>query len=127
MLTCTKSEFDAFARKPIQSAILGNFTTLYKPIAPVEQSILEFAIPGDNEHYVDLNIHLMIKGKFTKLDGTVALDDRSTGVNNFLHSLFSQLNVTLNGVSITPSEDLYHYRSYFETLLTYGHDAVKVI
>jgi hypothetical protein len=48
MLACTKYEFDVFARKPIQSAILSNFTTLYKPIAPVEQSVLEFAIPGDN-------------------------------------------------------------------------------
>jgi hypothetical protein len=124
MLACTKSEFDVFARKPLQSAILSNFTTLYKPIAPVDQSVLEFAIPGDNEHYVDLNIHLMVKEGFTKVDGTtVAPDDRNTGVNNLLHSLFGQLNVTLNGVSITPSEDLYHYRSYLETLLTYGHDA----
>jgi hypothetical protein len=73
---------------------------------------------------VDLNFHLMVKGKFTNLDGTpVALDDRNPAVNNLLHSLFSQLNVTLNGVPITPSEDLYHYRSYLETLLTYGHDA----
>jgi hypothetical protein len=126
MFACTKSEFDIFARKPLQSAILGNFTTLYKSIAPVDQSVLEFAIPGDNEHYIDLNVHLMVRGKFTKLDGTtVPVDDRNTGVNNLLHSLFSQLNVTLNGVSVTPSEDLYHYRSYLETLLTYGQDASK--
>jgi hypothetical protein len=60
----------------------------------------------------------------TNLDGTpVALDDRNPAANNLLHSLCSQLNVTLNAVSITPSEDLYHYRSYLETLLTYGHDA----
>jgi hypothetical protein len=88
--------------------------------------VLEFAIPGDNEHYIDLNVHLKVKGKFTKLDGAnVAIDDRSTGVNNLLHSLFSQLSVILNGVSVTPSEDLYHYRSYLETLLTYGQDASK--
>jgi hypothetical protein len=55
----------------------------------------------------------MVKGRFTNLDGTtVAPDDRNTGDNYLLHSLFSKLNVTLNEVSITPSEDLYHDRSY---------------
>ena len=40
--------------------------------------------------------------------------------NNFLHSLFSQCNATLNGVSIKQSCELYRYGSYVETLLTYG-------
>jgi hypothetical protein len=31
----------------------------------------------------------------------------------------------LNGTIITPSSDLYHYRSYLETLLTYGRDAAS--
>jgi len=47
-----------------------------------------------------------------------------TGVtNNFLPSLFSQCNVTLNGVNITQASEHYHYRSYLETLMTYGTDA----
>ena len=48
----------------------------------------------------------------------------ATGVNNnFLHFLFSQFNVTLNGVTITQASEHYHYRSYLETLMTYGTDA----
>ena len=43
--------------------------------------------------------------------------------NNLLHSLFSQCNVHLNGVTITQSSEHYNYRSYFETLLTFGTDA----
>jgi len=43
--------------------------------------------------------------------------------NNFLHSLFSQCSIALNGVTITQATELYNYRSYFETLLTYGTDA----
>ena len=42
----------------------------------------------------------------------------------FIKSLFSQCNITPNGVTITHAADLYHYRAYFETLLTYGSDAV---
>ena len=42
----------------------------------------------------------------------------------FINSLFSQCNITLNGVTITHAADLYHYRAYLETLLNYGGDAL---
>jgi uncharacterized Zn-finger protein len=50
--------------------------------------------------------------------------DFSGHTNNFLHSLCSQCGVTLNGVSVTSVSGLYNYHAYFETLLTYGRDAV---
>jgi hypothetical protein len=43
--------------------------------------------------------------------------------NNFLHSLFSQCSVSLNGTTIAQAGELYKYRSYLETILTYGSDA----
>jgi hypothetical protein len=84
------SEFDIFARKPVHNAILDTSDVVYKPIAPIDQSDLEFLIPSDPETYVDPDIKLYIRGKFTKADGT-ALDaiDHCAGVNNVLHSLFS--------------------------------------
>ena len=48
--------------------------------------------------------------------------DFTAVTNNFLHSLFGQCNITLNGVTKTSAADLYHYRSFFETILTYGSD-----
>jgi len=96
----------------------------HKPIACVEQSDLEFLIPADNDTYVELNIKLYIRGKLTKADGTNMNNTDFTAVtNNFLHSLFSQCSISLNGVTITQATELYKYRSYFETLLTYGSDA----
>ena len=126
MYGCTKSEFDIFAKKPVQSAVLGTRVAQYKPIAPVDQSDIEFIIPGDNESYIDMNIHIMVRGKLVKPNGE-ALDatEHTSVINNLLHSLFSQCSVTLNGVSVTPSKDMYNYRSYLETLLTYGHDAAN--
>jgi hypothetical protein len=53
--TTTKSEFDIFEKKPVQGAVLWSRVTHYKPIAPVDQSDLEYVIPGDSETYVDLN------------------------------------------------------------------------
>jgi hypothetical protein len=85
---------------------------------------LEFVIPGDNESYVDPNIKLYISGKVIKEDGTsLSATDYTTGVNNQLHSLFSQCTITLNGIQITQASDLYNYRAYVETLLTHGTDA----
>ena len=45
--------------------------------------------------------------------------------NNFLQSLFSQYNVVLNGTTITQASENYNYRSYLETLLTYGSDVAS--
>jgi len=52
----------------------------------------------------------------------VDFSDHTGVTNNFLHSLFSQCNFTLNGVNITLASERYQYRSYLETLMTYGSD-----
>jgi hypothetical protein len=44
-------------------------------------------------------------------------------VNNFLHSLFSQIDVFLNDKLVSTSNNLYAYRAYLENLLNYGSDA----
>ena len=41
----------------------------------------------------------------------------------FLHSLFSQMDISLNGTLITSSTNTYPYRAMVETLLSYGMDA----
>ena len=44
-------------------------------------------------------------------------------VNNFLHSLFKQVDVYLNGKQVTPAMGTYAYRAYIETLLNYDVSA----
>jgi len=75
---------------------------VYKPIASVDQTDLEFLIPADYDTYDDPDIKIYICAKLTKADGT-ALDakDQPAGTNNFIHSLFSQCIFALNGVNIT--------------------------
>ena len=55
------TEFDIFAHKPVQTAILKTNGVHHKPIATVDQNNLEFFIPGDNETYIDLDIKLFFK------------------------------------------------------------------
>jgi hypothetical protein len=119
------TEFDIFAHKPVQTAILETNVVHYTPIASVDQNDLEFLIPG-NETYIDLDIKLYVKGKLIGVDGKdLDATDFTARTNNFLHSVFNQCSISLNEVNITPASELYSYRSYLEALLTYGSDAAN--
>jgi hypothetical protein len=118
------TEFDIFARKSVQESVLETLDVFYKTIASVDQSDLEFLISADNETYIDPDIKVYVRGKLAKIEG-VALDEKDfmSVTNNFLHSLFSQCTLSLNGTTITQITELYNYRSPLETLLIYGNDA----
>ena len=120
------TEFDIFATRPVQTSTIERIETAYKPIASLDQSDLEFLMSADHDTYIDLNIQLYIRGKLTQADGTdLELTDITCVANNFLHSLFEQCNISLNGVTITHAADLYYYRAYLETLLSYGKEAAE--
>ena len=55
--------------------------------------------------------------------GEAAANAQVGPVNNFLHSLFSQVDVFFNNKLVTPSSNCYAYRSYIETLLNYSSPA----
>jgi hypothetical protein len=84
-------EFDIYPTKTVQTSTLDTTETAYKSIASIDLSDLDFLIPADYDTYIDLNIHLLIRGKLTKADGTELDATVYTAVtNNFFHSLFSQ-------------------------------------
>jgi hypothetical protein len=95
------TEFDIFATRQVQTT-LDTTETTYKPIA---EGIGVF-IPADHDTYIDLNIHLQIRGKLTKEDGAeLDATDYKAVTNNFLHSLLCQCSINLKGVSITPAAE----------------------
>ena len=46
-------------------------------------------------------------------------------VNFFLHSLYGQLDIDLNGKTISDESSTYPYRAYLETLLSYREEAMS--
>jgi hypothetical protein len=114
---------DIFASKPVQTFVLEMTEVAYKPLESVDQSDLEFLISSDGDTYIDLNFKLFIRAKLIKENGTdLDPSDLTAVTNNFLHSLFIQCSVTLNDTTITQAVELYHYRLYLETILTYDSD-----
>ena len=43
-------------------------------------------------------------------------------VNNFGHSIFRDMTLSMNSVLMTEQSNTYHYRAYLETLLNYSRD-----
>jgi hypothetical protein len=105
----------------------GNWVEYHPLTSVTDGSPIEFDISGTGEDYIDFsNSVLYVKAKLTAPNGTDLADDAAVGpVNLFLHSLFSQVDISLNGTVITPSTNTYPYRALLETLLSYGEDAKK--
>ena len=134
---CTKSELDLFNVPATQTAIESSQWVEHRPLTSLSDSApIEFVITGSGEEYVDLSeTYIQVTAQVTKPDGgdlATKTPDGADGadigigpVNNWLHSLFSQVDLSLNGRLITPSTNTYPFRAYMETLLTYGPAAKK--
>ena len=73
----------------------------------MEESDLEFLIIADNDTSIDPKLELYILGKLTKADRTNLDKTDFTAVkNNFLHSLFSQCSIALDGVTKSQATEL---------------------
>ena len=125
---CAKSELDIFAIPPTQTSVEKGALIPYQPIASItDGGPIEFYIPGAGDEYIDLaQTQLYVRAKITNADGTNLVAGAPVGpANLFLHSLFNQVDVSLNERLITSSTPTYPFRAIIETLLSYGHDAKK--
>ena len=122
-----KSEVDLFSIPPTQLSLEKGRWIEYRPLSSVQNndSAITFVVAGTDE-YLDLSkTILVVEGKVVPGTG----GDLSTGqasvapVNNFLHSLFRQVDVYFNGKQVTPAMGTYAYRAYLETLLNYDVSA----
>lgn len=134
-MECAKSELDIVHTPETQAMMLTGKWIDYHPISSYDGSDgpIEFKISGSAEEYIDLSETLMyVEAKVVdkdKGDLDIAVPTTTTNLcgpaNLFLHSLFSQVDVSLNDILVTSSVNTYAYRSYIETLLNYGEDSKK--
>lgn len=115
-----KTELDIFSVPPTQSSVESGAVQCFRPVSALTDTApIEFIVPASSEEYLDLaNITLHL---FVKINGTA--EQNVAPVNNFLHSMFSQVDVFLNQRNVSPPSSYYHYRSYIEKLLNYGTEA----
>lgn len=127
----TKTELDLFATPPTQTSVENGKFVFFRPISTISNDApIEFYIPGSGDEYIDLSrTMLYMKVRLTPKTETLEKTTNKTysvgPVNNWLHSMFSQVDIYLNQKCITPPSNSYMYRSYIEHLLNFGSDAKK--
>ena len=119
-------ELYLFAVPPTQTSIEEGSWIEHQPLTYLDSGgPIEFILPGTGD--ADLaNTYLLVGAKIVNGNGTdIVAVTPVAPVNNWLHSLFSQVDVYLNDTLVTPSSNTYPFRSYVETLLSYGAEAKK--
>ena len=125
--SCSKSELALFADRPVQTDIESySFQKVY-PLNNVRDGSgpIEFHIQGSGEDYIDMDeTKLCLKVKVNLTDGkNIAAADKMIPVNNWMHSLFSDITCHLNDTQIEGGSYMYPYKAYLGNLLTFGHQA----
>lgn len=120
---CATTQLDIFAVPMSQTAIESATCIEFHPISNITDGApIEFNINGTGLDYVDLpNVYLHVLVEIVQGNGESIGNNSTVGpINNFMHSLFSQVDVRLNENLVSSTNNTYAYRALIETLLSYG-------
>lgn len=84
---------------------------------------IEFYINGSSDEFLDLNnTMLQLKVKVVNSTGEANLiaADNIAPINNWLHSMFSDISLTISGTQIEGGNYHYPYKAYLSNLLTHS-------
>ncbi|XP_061190341.1 uncharacterized protein F54H12.2-like [Saccostrea echinata] len=127
--TAEPCELSLFTDPPNQVALQKIYFSETRPIYSfdADDAPLEFAIPGSGNEYLDLRrSRLYLKVKITKADGTSMAASEKTGIVNLpLQSLFSQIDVFMNGKCVTQNANNYPWKAYLKVVLSSSAEASK--
>lgn len=97
----------------------------HRPVSQFKEgNPLEFIIPGSGTQYINLKQSLLhIKVRVLKADGSPPGNDHAALINLPLHTLWSQVDVSLQQKLISPATNNYCYKALLETVLSYDKGA----
>ena len=129
-LECAKSEIDLFSSPFTQTAIEQGTFHKIEPTSGLTNETIDFDIAGDDTHYIDLSeTELFLGVRIINKNGEKTLSALVDGANkhvfpanNFMHSLFSSINVKINSTTVEQCS-FYPYRAYIEDLLNYNAES----
>ena len=124
---CAKSELDLFTVPFTQTSIDDSKWVEYLPLNSVTENSgpVEFMLSGSGQEYVDLSeTYLHVVVRITNTDHGTDLTTADVGpANNFLHSMFNQVELSLNERLVTSASSTFAYKAYLETLFSFGNSA----
>ncbi|XP_072014879.1 uncharacterized protein F54H12.2-like [Amphiura filiformis] len=125
---CTLSQLDLFTVPPTQTSVVSGMWTEFFPVSSItsDTAPLEFNINGGDEYLDMSSTILQVQAKITRANGNdLEAQDQVGPINLFLHSLFSQVDISINGRLVSHSSSTYTYRALFESLLNYDKNSTE--
>jgi len=126
-------DFDLFSVPSTQLTIERDIQSEHRPISILtSSSAVEFVIHLPIDEYAQLRdtlFKIKLKVNIKNKDNskvTAATWAKIAPVNYLLQSLFSYIQVEINGKNTTFSQHTYPYKTYFDALVGFTDDAKKV-
>ena len=119
------SELDLFAMPPSQTSIDDDRLVEHQPLTSLDSGVQLNSCCREQEMPTSILPTPTCSFELRLFEESVPTSPQVAPVNNWLHSLFSQVDVYINDTLVTPSSNTYTFRAYFETLLSYGAEAKK--
>jgi len=117
------SGLSLFTIPPYQSAVERMHYQEVHSNSQLTGNIIDMEITGKHGmEYVDLKrSKLYVKAKIVKADGkTLAADEYVGPINLFLQTMFSQVEVAMQGKLVSSTTSHYPYKAMIQTLLSYA-------
>jgi hypothetical protein len=114
-------EMDLYAPIYTQHAMISESNRDFHPLAAIQPGgPIEVLVKAEDNHYFDLNDSTMtVLAQITKANGDPTVEHTVGPINLPLHSIFKEVTADLNGTLVSDTNNLYGYRSYFETALNF--------
>lgn len=122
--------FDLFSGGILEKAMKKGYDQqIYPTSFNSSEGPFEFYIPGSNNFLFFPHTRLYVRAQIVKVgdDGLVVNAtgaDAYSVANLFPQTLFKQVDVEVGGVNTSSQDQLYAYKSYMETLLSYGQSGI---
>ncbi len=125
-----KPELDLFVVPSTNTSVEEGCWGEYLPLVITNTGPLEFRVSSSESGYIDLSrtcLYLSVKIINKTTNQVIDSKDVVAPTNNFLHSLFSQIDVDFNGTNFETSNNTYAYKAYLTDLLNYGEDSKSTL
>lgn len=125
-------ELNLFQLPPINNSFIKRQWCEHQPSFVNDKSAVEFNISGSGTQYTDLsNTYLKVQVRIKEVGGqkdfeqivkrqNVENNHSAIPVDNILHSLWSDVQVKLNGSLVSTSNTNYAYKAYIEKILKFN-------
>ncbi|CAF0717609.1 unnamed protein product [Brachionus calyciflorus] len=116
---CIKSELDLFLTSSTNKSIVNcGWFEINPPSSLSPDSPIDFRYEGSNNHYLQLwRTSLYLQVSFYMEKDKIEEADEIAPVNNFLHSLFSKVELSSNEHNYENSNNVYPYKASITDLL----------